>query len=250
MCVLTAFFAIKILAAVRSYNMLGGTEAHTITLSGHGEVNAVPDIASVYFTVESSKTTQSASSEEVNKKIDSVLALLKSSGIEDKDVKTEGYNSYPKYSSNPCPIYYQKGIMPPCNPNEAKITGYTVSQSVSVKIRKVDDASVIIDGINKIGVSNMSGPNFTIDDPDNLQAQARKEAIDDARTKAEALAKDLGVRLGKVASYSEGGYGGPMYYAKDMVMSEAGNSRAPMPATLPTGENTITSDVSVTYEIR
>ena len=104
-------------------------------------------------------------------------------------------------------------------------------------------------GLGATGVSNLSGPNFTIDDEDGLKAQARKKAIDDAREKAEALAEDLGVRLGRIASFSEGGgYGAPMYYGKDMMaeQSAAGNA---VRAELPKGENTISSDVTITYEI-
>ncbi len=140
------------------------------------------------------------------------------------------------------------GIMPPCQNTESKIIGYNVSQSVSVKIRKVDDASKIIDGINKIGVTNMSGPNLAIDDEDALKIEARQNAIDDAKTKAKELAKELGVNLGKITSFNENGnYPMPMYAgatANDFVRKES------VPSVIPTGENTITSDVTITYEIR
>lgn len=251
--VLSAFFAVKLLGEMKRVDAIGGAEVHTITLSGHGEVTAVPDIASVSFGIEATAGTQSEASEAVNTKVASVLAFLRSAGIEERDIRTENYSSYPKYS-NPeiCPMYYPEGgarIMPPCRPGNAEIVGFTVSQSMTVKIRKVDDASKVIDGINQIGVSNMYGPNFTIDDEEILQAEARKEAIADARKKAESLADDLDVRLGKVVSFSEGGFGGPIYYAKD-AMLESGTSSAPRPAELPQGENTIYSDVTITFEIR
>ncbi|HEY4494464.1 MAG TPA: SIMPL domain-containing protein [Candidatus Paceibacterota bacterium] len=246
--ILSAYFGIRALAELKTLNTAGNKEANTITLSGHGEVSAVPDIAGVYFTVESSKATQAASSDEVNTKTKKILDFLKSNGVAEKDIKTEGYNSYPKYSNGePCPLYYvEGGMMPPCR-TESKIVGYTVSQSVSVKIRKVDDASKIIDGINKIGVSNMSGPNFTIDDEDALKAEARKKAIAEAKTKAEILADDLGVRLGRVTSFTESGNGiYPMMYAGKATLDSAAT---PVPE-LPKGENTISSDVTITYEIR
>jgi uncharacterized protein YggE len=96
----------------------------------------------------------------------------------------------------------------------------------------------------------MSGPNFTIDKEDVLKEQARKMAIDEAKEKAEKLSKDLGVKLVRIVSFSEnnGGYGMPMYYDKEMsAVSSAG--RAPAPE-LPTGENKIISNVTITYEIR
>ena len=139
-------------------------------------------------------------------------------------------------------------MMPPCRQGESKIIGYTVSQSVNVKIRKIDDAGKIIDGINKIGVTNMSGPNLAIDNEDGLKAEARKKAIADAKAKAKVLAKDLDVDLGKIASFSESG-NYPIYYAKATMSLDSANG-APAPAIIPKGENTISSDVTITYEIR
>jgi hypothetical protein len=103
-------------------------------------------------------------------------------------------------------------------------------------------------GLGTTGVSNLSGPNFSLDNPDAVQAQARKLAIDDAKAKAEVLAQDLGVSLGKVTSFSEGGnYAVPMMYNS---MAGGATAKAPAPAVIPAGVNTITSDVTITYEIR
>ena len=248
--VLTLLFAVKFLSELRAYGRMGSAEVNTITLSGHGEVKAVPDVATVYFTVESSKATQAESSTEVNNKIAKILEFLKTSGVEEKDIKTEGYTSYPKYSYTQikCPMGSPEFGTYDCVDRNQVITGYTVSQSITVKVRKVDDASKIIDGINKIGVNNMSGPNFTIDNEDNLKREARKKAIDEAKEKAQVLAKDLGVRLGRVTSFSESGnYPIPIYARAELMAADVG---APKAAELPKGENTITSDVTITYEIR
>ncbi len=251
--ILVAYVAIKIFSEIKKDSLLGqSSEPATISFTGHGEVTAAPDIASISFSIESSLSTQSASSDVVNTKAAKVIDFLKSSGVAEKDIKTDNYSSYPKYS-NPEPCIYsmsQGQAVSPCRGGgESKIIGYTVSENISAKIRKVDDASKVIDGINKIGVTNMSGPNFTIDDEDALTVQARKEAIDDARTKAQSLAKDLGVHLVRISSFSENGNGGPIYYAKAAMMDSAGSS-APVPSSTPAGENTISSDVTITYEIR
>jgi len=106
----------------------------------------------------------------------------------------------------------------------------------------------IMQGLGTLGVSDLNGPNFSIDNEDALKAQARKKAIDDAKEKAATLAKDLGVRLGKITSFSESGnYPSPMYDRGMMSVSAAKESA---PAQIPKGENTISSDVSITYEIR
>src|SRR3989338_6144941 len=97
----------------------------------------------------------------------------------------------------------------PPRPGKSVISGYEASESITVKVRNTDDVGTIMQGLGTIGVSNLSGPNFSIDDEDALKAEARKKAIDDAREKAKILAKDLGVRLGRISSFSEGGgYGG------------------------------------------
>jgi len=96
--------------------------------------------------------------------------------------------------------------------------------------------------------SDLNGPNFAIDNEDSLKDSARKLAIDEAKLKAKNLAKDLGIRLGKITSFSENGnYPVPMY-AKTMTSDTAVGASAP--AQLPVGENIISSDVTITYEIK
>jgi uncharacterized protein YggE len=256
--ILSLLYAVRILAEFRYYRN-SDQGFNSITLSGHGEVFAVPDIATIYFSVESSKPTQGGASDEVNTKTKNILDFLKSSGVVEKDIKTENYSSYPKYS-NPAPCVYSgseigypnsPSMMYPCpSSTESKIIGYVVSQSVTVKIRKVDDSSKIIDGINKIGVTNMSGPNLTIDDEDALKAEAKKLAIDDAKAKAKVLAKDLDVRLGKIMSFSDNGDYPMPYYGGVMMGASYDQSVKSAPAEIPKGENTITADVMITYEIR
>ncbi len=248
--VLSVFVAHRTFYGFRSHAKIGG-EANTITLTGHGEVKAVPDIANIYFTVSKDAATAKDAQAQVAVVEKKALDLLKSKGIEEKDIKTQDASVYPKYE-------YKQAICPPvpaggtatyyCGGSKQVQNGFTASESITVKVRNVDDASAIMQGLATTGVSNLSGPNFAIDDEDNLKAEARKKAIDEAKEKAEVLAKQLGVRLGRVAGFSEGGnYGGPMYYAKDAAMGAG--PEAPR-AELPKGENTISSDVTITYEIR
>ena len=77
-----------------------------------------------------------------------------------------------------------------------------------------------------------------------------EQAIEDAKEKAKVLSRDLGVRLGRVASFSESGNYYPYYATANLYKAEdATQSSAPLPE-LPKGENTISSDVTITYEIR
>jgi uncharacterized protein YggE len=137
-----------------------------------------------------------------------------------------------------------------CPPGKQVLTGYEASESITVKIRNLDNVGVIMQGLGAVGVSNLNGPNFAIDNPDALQTQARKLAIDDAKAKAEVLAKDLGVTLAKIESFSDNSGGYPIMYAQNEAMSAGAMAPKAAPAVIPAGQNTITSDVTITYEIK
>lgn len=240
------FFTAKIVSEVKGYKFIGGGVAPSTTISfdGTGEVTAVPDIATISFSVSNSAKTMKEAQSVVTDKINKTLSFLKTSGIADKDIKTTNYSSYPTYeyqnSTGVCPQGY-------CPPGRQVLTGYQVSQNIEVKVRNIDDAGKIVEGLANIGVTDMQGPNFTVDKEDALKEQARKLAIDDAKAKAASLASDLGVTLVRIVNFSEGGGPYPVY-AKAEMMS-AGPAAAPAPV-LPTGENKITSNVTITYEIR
>lgn len=249
MIALTVFVGAKALAEIRAFNRADDAAARTITLQGTGEVFAIPDIATVTYTVTSQKETVAAAQADVTAKSDAAIAFLKKSGIEDRDIKTVNYVSYPRYESEPVRPCYGGGF---CGTTQGKIIGYELSHTVSAKIRKTDTAGAVLQGLGDIGVTNISGPDFGIDEEESLLAEARGKAIADAKAKAKVLAKQLGVRLGDITSFSEGNTY-PMYYAKDMAygMGAAENASAPAPTpTIPAGENKIVSNVSVTYEIR
>ncbi len=254
--ILSAYFAVKISTEVRKGSMLGQSQTPaTISFSGHGEVQAVPDIANVYFTISKVEKVGKDAQAKVAEKEKQALDFLKSKGVADKDIKTSNASLYPKYDyvRTLCPVMGQSGAPSmqayDCGNGKQVLTGYEASESITVKVRNIDDAGSIMQGLGAIGVSDLNGPNFAIDKEDALKAQARKKAIDDAKAKAEVLAKDLGVRLTKITGFSESGGAYPMYYAKDAVMASSAPA-APRPAELPKGENTISSDVTITYEIR
>ena len=247
--VLILFFAVKLLTEWRSFGMM---VSNTVTLSGHGEVNAVPDIANVYFTIRKEGKTVKEAQNAVALIEKSSLDFLKSNDVAEKDIKTTNSSFSPKYEYR-----YDTKVFLPCNefgcpPRTGKnvISGYEAYESITVKVRNTDDVGKIMQGLGELGVSELNGPKFAIDNEDALKAEARKKAIDDAREKAKVLAKDLSVRLGRIVNFSESGqYGGPIYYAESAMMND-GVGGAPAPAKIPKGENTISSDVTIVYEIR
>lgn len=222
----------------------GNQPANTISISGKGEVLAVSDIASLYANLSEEGKTAKEAQDLLNKSITKTLTYLKDQKIEDKDIKSEYGGLSPKYS-------YEQAVCSsyPCPSRNPKIIGYTATQSITIKVREVDNASVIRTGLAGIGITNISGPTFSIDDEEEFKDEARSKAIIDAREKAKVLAKELGVKLGKVVSFSENS--GNYYPMYDTKMMGAGTvSESSVAPTLPKGENKITSNVTITYEIR
>ncbi len=222
----------------------GAPATSTITVMGTGNVTAVPDITTLSVTVSKDADTSAAAQSALNDSVTKVLAYLKSQKIADKDIKSDygGVNPKYVYSQVVCVRY-------PCPQSDPKIVGYTAMQTITIKVRAVDSANDVRTGLANLGITDISGPTFTIDDEDNLKDAARANAIADAREKAQTLARSLGVRIVRVTSFSENGGGYPiMYDAKAMMAGSAPNA-APAPE-LPKGENKITSNVTITYEIR
>ncbi len=217
-----------------------------ISVSAEGEVMAVPDVAVITLNIEKEGKTAKEAQNLTNEMLNKVLAYAKTQKIEDKDVKAEYGGVNPKYKNNQ--IYC---ISYPCPTGETVIVGYTANQSITIKVREADNANEVRTGLANLGITNISGPTFSIDDEDKLKDEARALAIKEAREKAKVLAKELNVRLGDVVSFSEnsGGYYPTMYKSAtmDMAVSSAMPERAP---TLPKGENKITSSVTITYEIK
>jgi hypothetical protein len=243
---LSIFLLAKVGSEIANYRYIGaGVHAtNTITVEGEGKVTAVPNIARVTFTSSARAATVAAAQEEAANISNAALAFLKEAGIEDKDIKTESYATYPEYTydARPCAGGY-------CPPGEQRITGYNVSQSVSVKLRDLENVGEILTGLGSARVSNISGPNFDVEDREALLRDARKQAIEQAKEKANMLAKDLGVQTVRVVSFWESGAGMP-YYAYDTKSLGMGGEVAQSAPTLPVGENEIVTRVSITYEIR
>lgn len=222
---------------------------NAITVEGTGDVSLVPDIAQITFTVTESAAAVKTAQDQATTKTDAAIEALAKLGVLKKDVKTLQYNVSPRYEYNqPCSSGMACPAMVSGSP---RIVGYDVSQTIEVKVRDTTKAGEVLAGLGSLGVQNISGPNFMVDDEDAAKAEARGKAIEEARGKAKLLAKQLGVSLGKVVSYSEngGGYPQPMMYsavAKGGMM----DARVESAPSLPTGENKTSVTVMVTYEIR
>ncbi len=238
--ILIAFAAVKTIGELKGMSYIGKatTMQNVINVTGKGEVLTTPDIATFSFTVSEENLIVSEAQKAANDKMEKILEYVKTSGVEEKDVKTVSYDIYPRYD-------YQGGMYS----SKQVLAGYVVSQTIEVKVRKMEDAGKLLSGIGEFGATNVSGLTFTVDAQDELAREARDKAIEDAREQAEELARSLGVKLGKITSFYESApyqpY--PMYYAKEVMMGEMVENQA---ATIPGGESKITSSVTITYEIK
>jgi len=215
----------------------------TISVYGTSEVMAIPDVAQFSFSVRAEGETATVAQEASATSINAVMAFLEQSGVEERDIKTQGYNLFPKYR------YEQRPCTPTsCPPGESIQDGFEVSQTIVVKVRDTSTAGELLSGVGEAGATDISGLNFSIDDNDALKMQAREEAIMEAKEQAKTLAGTLGVRLGKMVSYYEDDSSVPMPYGMggDMMMRE----QAAAAPSIPTGESIVKSRVTLVYEIK
>lgn len=220
----------------------------TFSSSGEGKTVAVPDVAELTFGVltEGGKNLAALQKENTDK-ITSVMTFLKESGIDEKDIRTQSYNITPRYQYFSCPPVYSPEEFKPCPPSE--IVGYAVNQSILVKIRDLGKTGDVAAGVVERGANTVYGPVFTVDDPTELQNQAREEAMRKARDKAEAISEAGGFKLGKLVSVSEGVYV-PLpipYYAREVGGGGDGFGGGP---SIEPGSQEVRVSVTLTYEIR
>ncbi len=239
--ILLLLFIIAVFWYVSAYSRSVVPE-RSFTVSGEGKVVAVPDIAQLSIGVLTEGGKNLAELQKQNtEKINRIISYLKEQGIDQKDIKTEYYNISPRYQYFSCPSVPLGLEFRPCPPSE--IIGYSISQSVSVKVRDLDKTGGIISGVVEQGANTVSGPNFTIDDPVALQNEVREEAIKQAREKAKSIAKAGGFRLGKLISIQEGFFSPyPVPFALEGLGS-AGPSIEP-------GFQEIVVNVTLIYEIK
>lgn len=241
--VASLFLALKAINESKVYRFIGKapSEQSSITVTGDGETFAIPDIATFTFSVAANNKEVQIAQAEVTKKINAATAFLKENGVAEKDIKTASYDIYPKYEYGD--IFC---VHTPCPSPKQELIGYEVTHSITVKVREIDTVGTLLGGLGNVGITNVSGLAFSLDDENAKESEARALAIDDAKAKAKQLAKDLGVRLGPIRNFSESNY--VPYYGKFAEMSVP-DAAAPKPEIL-AGETKITSTVTITYEIR
>ncbi len=221
--------AVVALAGVGRPETAGGASkpAGGITVTGVGTVTSVPNEATFTVGVQSEGSTAREALASNSDQMNRVIAALKSAGVDRGDIKTQDVSVSPSYA------------------DEGRIEGYMARNSVSVKIDNLSRAGAVLDAASNAGANEVYGPSLTRSNQDKLQAKALRDAVADARKKAEALAGAAGVRLGSVTAITEGFSGGPEpYYA-------GGAERAVLDKAAPIepGTQDVQASVTVTFAI-
>lgn len=202
----------------------------TIAVSGEAESQEANQIASFYAGVWSTNDDRQTAIAEVNQQIDQVRASLTEFGIPEEDVQTQNVS------------VYQESF--PVDEGRTVERGqWRASNNLSITLREIDRANELMNLLGSAELTDISGPNFRIDDSSEARTRLLTAAVANAREKAELIADDQGLRISRVLSISEGGVGaGPMAEARSFA-GGGGYDLAP-------GSSTIGTTVTVVFEMR
>jgi len=209
------------------------------TVSGEGKVTVVPDTALVSLGINLTKPTVKEAQAEANKVMTGITQAVKDSGVGEKDIKTTSYSINPEFD-------YRTGP-----PN--RVSAYRVFAEVNVKVRDLEKINDVIDRSTAAGANSVGGIQLTVDEDrqKELLQQAREEAVKEAKSKAESLAKAAGLTLGRIVNVQEssGGDTPPRPMMAFEKAADAGGGAA-NPTQIQPGSTDIFTTVTLSYETR
>jgi uncharacterized protein len=163
----------------------------SITVSASATVHAKPDVARIQTGVLTQDVTARAALTANTQAMTNVIDGLKSLGVEAKDIQTTNFNVNPRY------VHHRDGRPP-------EITGYQVSNEVSVMIRDLSRLGDILDKLISLGSNQLRGLSFEVSNAETLKDAARTQAVKNARRRAELIAKAADAEVGEVLVIREG----------------------------------------------
>ncbi|TGD83938.1 DUF541 domain-containing protein [Mycolicibacterium sp. CH28] len=207
-----------------------GQNPRQVTVVGAGEVQGVPDTLTADVSIEAVAPDVTTAMNQTNDRQKSVLSALNTSGIDSKDISTTQVSLQPQYTDN------------------SVITGYRASNSIQIKIRKLETASqVLADVINAGGdATRINSVSYSIEDDSKLVSDARARAFNDAKQRAQQYAELSGLSLGKVISISEAP-GGTTPPQPVPMPSPRGAMASQVP--LQPGQQTVSFSVTASWEL-
>lgn len=230
-----------LLSAANNSNQPGavaaeGDQTRTITVSGEGRVSLAPDTVMMTLGVDVRNEELGPAQTEAGEKMDAIIAALKGAGVAEGDIQTGGYY-----------INVERDYNQPSQP----LIGYVVSHTVTAKVRDTDKAGTTIEAAVEAGANNVGGIWFALENPGDALNQAREQAVNDAKSRADELARLSNATLGAVQHISEG-YGSPSQPVP-YGNAEAGaaydmDTKSVAPSINP-GQTEVVMTVTVTYAI-
>lgn len=226
-------------AQVQAQEAETSSELRTVTVVGEGQVSIEPDIAQATIGVEVVNTSVQEASAEASATLEAVLAALQEQGIAEEDLQTSGFSIYSERSFTP----------------EAASSGgggeisYRVSNNVSVTIRQLDTVGAVLEAAIAAGANNIYGVTFRLEEPGNVESEARQSAVEDAAAKAAELAELNGLSVGPVVHISEIVGSGGGFYSGNFVEERAGAYGGGAAPILP-GQLTLTMQLEVVYTLQ
>jgi uncharacterized protein len=211
--------------------MIQGT---VLSVSAEGKTTGRPDMATINLGVQTDGQTAQAALQANSQRMTALVAALRHAGVAERDIQTSNVSVNPTYE-------YRQNEPP-------RLTGYQANNSVVAKVRAIDTTGRVIDAAVSAGGNTVNGVNFSYQNPDAQLDAARRNAIQEARRRAELYAQALDMHVVRVISVNEGGgYTPPMPMP---MMARAEAAPAPPPPPVEAGEVETTASVSVVFELR
>jgi uncharacterized protein YggE len=205
----------------------------TISVTGEGRAEAVPDMASIRIGITAQAATAAEALAQSSAAVSDTLDRLDAAGIEARDRQTTGLSLQPDWD------YGREGNTPP------RIIGYTAQNGVTVRVRDLAMLGGLLDAVVSGGANRLDGLSFTVADPAPLLDEARRRAVADARRRATLYAEAAGVTLGAVLAISDGPGASaamPMLRSEMAMMSDAA-------VPIAEGEVELSARVQIVYAI-
>ena len=207
-----------------------------VHVSGKAEAAVAPDMAILDLTVMREAPTARDALDANSRAMADVIEAMREAGVEERDLQTSNFSIQPRY------IYPQ-----PRNEKPPQLVGYTVRNSLQVKVRNLSDLGPLLDESVSLGVNEGGSVQFANEDPSAAIAEARSQAVKNAMAKAKTMAEAAGVGLGKVLELSERTHmPSPQNYRMERAMA-AGAMADAVPVMA--GENSYQVVVHVSYAI-
>jgi uncharacterized protein YggE len=203
-----------------------------LNIDAQGKSTGKPDMATISLGVTTQGTTAAAAMQENAQRMNALTQALRRAGVGDRDVQTSNISVNPQQE-------FHEGQPP-------RITGYQANNQVTAKVRNIDSLGRVIDAAVAAGGNNIDGVSFGYQDADAQLDAARRDAITQARHRADLYAQALGLHVFRVIAVSEGGGARPPV----PVMYEARVMAAAAPTPVAPGEIETNANVNVTYELR